>query len=179
MITWHEGDAALLPFPDAAFDVVVSKQVLQFIPDKAAALREMRRVLVPGGRLGLAVWRSTAHAPGWAILEAALARHVGPEAARLPPFSFGDAEALRRLAEAAGFREIVIHSESKQTRFASPEAFVWQAVASAPTMLGALATLDDAERQAMVDEATDALCPYVGRDGLAFPQAAHLLLAYA
>jgi hypothetical protein len=46
-------------------------------------------------------------------------------------------------------------------------------------MIGALAALDEAERQAMVEEATVALRPYVGQDGLAFPQAAHLVCAYA
>jgi SAM-dependent methyltransferase len=178
-IAWYEGNATLLPFPAACFDVVVAQQALQFIPDKAAALREMRRVLVPGGRLGLAVWRSTAHAPGWAILEAALARHVGAEAAQLPPFSLGDAEVLRRLVEAAGFHAVTLRSESKITRFASPEAFVRQSAASAPTMIGALAALGDAERQTMVDDAIQALRPYSDRDGLAFPQASHLVFAYA
>jgi SAM-dependent methyltransferase len=131
-IAWHEGNATMLPFPAACFDVVVAQQVLQFIPDKAAALREMHRVLAPGGRLGLAVWRSTAHAPGWAILEEVLARHVGAEAAQLPPFSFGDAEALRRVVEGAGFHAVAIRGERMLTRFASAEAFVRQSAASAP-----------------------------------------------
>ena len=38
--------------PDAAFDVVLCQQGVQFFPDRPAALREMRRVLVPGGRPG-------------------------------------------------------------------------------------------------------------------------------
>jgi arsenite methyltransferase len=45
------GDAASLPFEDQAFDAVVAAQLLCFLPDIDAALREMRRVLKLGGRL--------------------------------------------------------------------------------------------------------------------------------
>jgi SAM-dependent methyltransferase len=176
-IKWHEADAAAMPFLDASFDDVVSQQALQFMRDKAGALREMHRVLVPGGRLGLAVWCSTAHAPGWAALERALARHVGEEAARLPPFSLGDAEQLCGLVAGAGFRNIVIRAESKLSHFASPEAFVRQAAAGAPSMLGALVAVDEAARQAVVADVAEALRPYMGSDGLSFPQATHLLYA--
>jgi ubiquinone/menaquinone biosynthesis C-methylase UbiE len=47
----HEGDAQQLPFGDAAFDTVVCALSLCTIPDPATAIDEMRRVLVPGGRL--------------------------------------------------------------------------------------------------------------------------------
>jgi ubiquinone/menaquinone biosynthesis C-methylase UbiE len=43
---------------DASFDVVLCQQGLQFFPDKAVALREMRRVLAHNGRLALSVWNT-------------------------------------------------------------------------------------------------------------------------
>ncbi len=46
-----EGDATALPFEEASVDAVVLTAVLGEIPDPAAALREIRRVLKPGGRL--------------------------------------------------------------------------------------------------------------------------------
>ncbi|WP_341716168.1 methyltransferase domain-containing protein [Micromonospora sp. FIMYZ51] len=47
----REGDAERLPFPDASFDTAVCALSLCTIPEPAAALAEMHRVLVPGGRL--------------------------------------------------------------------------------------------------------------------------------
>ncbi len=57
-IEWREGDVNALPFPDADFDLVTCQQGFQFFPDRLVALREMSRVLVPGGRLALNVWCS-------------------------------------------------------------------------------------------------------------------------
>lgn len=45
------GDATRLPYEDASVDAVILTAVLGEIPDSAAALREIRRVLKPGGRL--------------------------------------------------------------------------------------------------------------------------------
>ena len=48
--------ADALPLPDASVDVCVSSFVLQLVPDRGAALREVLRVLRPGGRLGFVTW---------------------------------------------------------------------------------------------------------------------------
>lgn len=49
-VSFGQGDAAELPVPDDSFDVAVAKQVYQFVPDIDRALRELQRVLKPGGR---------------------------------------------------------------------------------------------------------------------------------
>ncbi len=54
----EEGDAAALPFADAAFDRVFTQLVLQFIPDAPRAVAEMARVVRPGGTVAAAVWAS-------------------------------------------------------------------------------------------------------------------------
>lgn len=52
-IEFRHGDAASLPYPDEAFDAVVSTQVLEYVPDVDAALAEVHRVLRVGGRVAL------------------------------------------------------------------------------------------------------------------------------
>ena len=54
--TFQVGDAQQLSFPDAAFQACVSLLVFNFIPDSRKALRELRRVTKPGGRISAAVW---------------------------------------------------------------------------------------------------------------------------
>jgi len=54
--TWYEGDAEALPLPDATFDVVVSQFGHMFAPRPDVAIKEMLRVLKPGGTLAFATW---------------------------------------------------------------------------------------------------------------------------
>lgn len=65
-VDFREGDAAALPFPDAAFDAAVATQVYEYVGDVARALAELHRVLRPGGRAVIVdtdwdsiVWHST------------------------------------------------------------------------------------------------------------------------
>lgn len=62
-IEWRTGSATDMPLPDGSFDVAFCLQGLQFFGDRSAALREMHRVLVPEGRLALAVWRPIEFSP--------------------------------------------------------------------------------------------------------------------
>ena len=66
-----QGRVERLPFPDAAFDVVTAVTVLCFVPNAAGAVREMARVLRPGGRLVLgelgrwSLWAFIRRVRGW------------------------------------------------------------------------------------------------------------------
>ena len=53
-VEFVEAEAEQLPFPDESFDVVISNGVIDLIPDKDAVFAELRRVLVPGGRMQIA-----------------------------------------------------------------------------------------------------------------------------
>jgi len=55
--SWHQADVSHgLPFADGAFDALFSRNLLECVPDKAALLREMGRVLRPGGQIVCAHW---------------------------------------------------------------------------------------------------------------------------
>jgi ubiquinone/menaquinone biosynthesis C-methylase UbiE len=178
-IEWHEGNATSLPFPDASFDVVCCQLGLQFFPDRPAALREMARVLVPGGRLALLVWRAIHHSPGFAVLADALEQHISAAAAALmrAPFAFGDTEdELRSLLTEAGFRMVVIRAEVGTVRFTSPEALVQYYIAGSP-LAGHVSSAREEARAALIPTVQSALQPYVHDDRLAFPIEGHLVAA--
>ncbi len=176
-VEWREGSALALPFPDASFDLALCQQGLQFFPDRPAALREMRRVLAPGGRLALSVWRAIQHNPFQVAVAEALVRRVGPAAAAplQAGFSLGSAEELHALIADAGFRAVAIRPATKMLRVGSPEEFIRGWLMGSP-MAEAVAQMDNGARAALFRDVITALAPYA-RDGvLAFPMEAHVAL---
>lgn len=59
--SFRQGDAQAVTEPDDSFDVAVSGLVLNFLPDKDAAIREMTRIVRPGGDVALYVWDYAGH----------------------------------------------------------------------------------------------------------------------
>jgi SAM-dependent methyltransferase len=62
-----QGDALALPFADGTFDRVIASEVLEHIPDDSAAMRELARVLRPGGAMAVTVPRCVPEAINWAL----------------------------------------------------------------------------------------------------------------
>jgi SAM-dependent methyltransferase len=62
-----QGNALTLPFADGVFDRVIASEVLEHIPDDTAAMRELARVLRPGGTMAVTVPRCVPEAVNWAL----------------------------------------------------------------------------------------------------------------
>jgi len=149
---------------------------MQFFADRAAALREMHRVLSTEGRLALMVWRGIHESPGFATLAESLERHIGQPSAAIMrmPFGLSDADELATLVRAAGFQDVAIQQRVGTVRFPSIEKFVL--IAGSP-LAGPVSQADDAPRRALIADARNALRQYTSNAELAFPIAAHLLSA--
>lgn len=177
-ITWREASALALPLADATFDIVYCQLGLQFFADCPMALREMARVLVPGGRVALMVWRDLQYSPGFGVLAAALERHVSAEAAAImrAPFALGEVDQLQALLVAAGFRDVGIHPVAGTVRFPSATHLVQSYVAGSP-LAGHVANAMEEGRTALLREASEALQSSADESGLTFPIEAHLASA--
>lgn len=95
-------DAESLAWPDASFDVVLCALGLMYMPEPERALREMRRVLRPGGRLVVAVWGERKRC-GWAALFPIVDAEVASEVCPLF-FQLGQEGAAARWCAAAQLR---------------------------------------------------------------------------
>ena len=166
-IEWREGSAEAMPFPDEAFDVVLCQLGLMFVPDKAAALGEMRRVLVSGGRLGINVPGPTP--PVFKIVDEALQRHIGPEAAGFVGivFSLNEPDEIRTLIGGAGFRDVRVDKGSRKLPLPPPGEFLWQYVHSTP-LAAMVARVDDRRRAALEREVVEGLQPFLEDGALIF-----------
>ena len=136
-------DAESLALPDAGFDVVLCALGLMYLPDPEQALREMRRVLRPGGRIVLAVWGERRHC-GWSAVFEIVDAEVSSEVCPLF-FRLGQPDALARACADAGFVAIEQHRFGTTLDYASSDQACRAAFVGGPVAL-AWSRFDEATR---------------------------------
>jgi len=166
-IRWYESPAESMPLPDGAFDVVLCQLGLQFIEDKAAALREMHRVVAKGGRVLVSVPTPTEF---FGVLDEAFARRI-PGAAEFvrAVFSLNDPAELEQLFRRAGFRDVAIRRYTKTLRLPSARDFLWQYVQCTP-LAAQLADADHALLEALERDVVGGWRPWATGSGIKYEQ---------
>src|SRR5215469_9294177 len=97
--------AESMPFPDAAFDAVVSRFGVMFFPSPAEAIREWLRILKPGGKVALAVWHYADKNPFFCVPSRVIDRYVAantPAPDSPDTFRFADRGKLEDFLAEAG-----------------------------------------------------------------------------
>jgi ubiquinone/menaquinone biosynthesis C-methylase UbiE len=104
-----EADAQDLPFQNEEFDIVVSSLGVCHVADQPSALKEVHRVLRPGGRFAMTVWCGPEKSPCQEIVYDAIQNFGSPDVTAPPApdfFQFADRDISERLFGQAGFKEV-------------------------------------------------------------------------
>lgn len=175
-IQWEHGRAESLPFNEDSFDAVVSQFGLMFFADRSAAIGEMSRVMIRGGRLAVAVWDRLENTPGYAAMADLLERLFGAQIAEAlyAPFSLGDKKTLQPLFHNSQLQDIRITTVNGSARFSSIRAWVFTEI-KGWTLSD---RLDEAQYQHLLQEAEKELRSFVMSDGrVEFRAPAHIIIA--
>jgi len=178
IVEWQPWDDTRLAFDDAAFDVVACQHALHRFSDPVVALEEMRRVLAPGGRLGITTWGPIEENPAFAAqLDAAVKSGLegcGVVDVLLDSFAYHRIEDLKELARQAGF--VDISCRTVRMLAALPGVTQWVRIyPSLPPLSRAWQTCSQQARIQFLSRATELLRPFE-HDGVLRVQASSRLL---
>ena len=165
-VTFRRLDAESLELPDAAFDASLCSLGLMYVPDPPAALREMGRVLRPGGRAVVGVWGERG-ACGWAEVFPIVDARVNTAVCPLF-FQLGTGDNLARRMEEAGFRNLEVERIKAVIEYDSPEEAVEAAFVAGPVAM-AYSRFDEDTRAQLHQEYLASIAPYAEADGFRVP----------
>jgi SAM-dependent methyltransferase len=180
-VEYRQLDAEAMDLDDDAVDAVVGRSVYMLLADPAAALREARRVVHPGGSVAFTVFSTPESNPWAAVPGGALVQrgHLDPPPPGAPGvFALGDPELVRNLVTAAGFSNVTIEPIDFAFHY-EHEHDAWQAVVD---LNGPLAVIIDRlsndERESTRRAVLDGLEPFRASDG-SYPVPAQALAVHA
>ena len=172
---FREMDAERLALDAMTFDRVFCRFGLMLMPDAGRALVEMHRVLVPGGRVAIAVWSAQSKVNTMDIVRRILERH---HAGHTPPgapdfFRFGKAGAAERALRRAGFQSVRSERMTVEWVFKGPDEF-WDSMKKGPSLRRALTKMSPVVRRAVKADVFRALEKFRCRGKLRIPNEAVL-----
>lgn len=168
----RELDLTAVDEPDARYDVVLCRAGLMLVPDPAAAVREIRRVLRPGGRAAVAVWGPRRRNPWLGIPFDAVTAVPGdpfPPAGVMGVFSLEDRDRLAGVFAGGGLVDVTVAEVATPLRVPSFDAWWSTVTALAGPLARRLAFMADGERDAVRAQAEAGSRAYLTPEGLEFP----------
>ena len=165
---FHQGDAQSLPFDEDSFDAVVCGYGVIHVPSPDVALREMRRVLRPGGRLAISVWGSPEPDNGFGTLYGAFKAH-GNLDVPLPHgadfFQFSDAQRMTDALKSIELRDISVQRVDQNWHFVEPLGIIQAVLEGAVRARALLLAQTDEAREAIENSIIEGMVQYSFDDG--------------
>jgi ubiquinone/menaquinone biosynthesis C-methylase UbiE len=157
-----------IDLPTASVDAVLCRWGVMLILDPAAALREARRVLRPGGRIALAVWDQSslnpwATIPSRALITLGHASHPDQDAPGM--FALAAPGRLQELLESTGFVEVIVEAVELERSNSSLDAFVEETLDLSRTFAEVFERLTEGERAEVEREIASLAAPFVSPEG--------------
>ena len=177
-VQWMAWDGGRLPFDDATFDVVACQHALAPMAHPATLVSEMRRVLVPGGRLGITTWGPIEENPAFAAeLDAAITAGLGGSGvvdALVQACSLHRVDDLRQMVAGAGLTDVSCRTVRMLAQL--PPVAEWVRIyPSLPPLSTAWHAFDQQARIQFLSRASELLRPFE-HDGVLRVQASSRLL---
>lgn len=136
-VTYSQADALDLPFDDESYDAVVCPFGIMFFPDIAKGMREMVRVLRPGGVVAVNVWDSFEHNPSVGVANRVVQQffEIDPPRFLEVPFGTVTAETGRELCHTAGLENVEVAHVSEAVEISDHELPARGFITGNPTII--------------------------------------------
>jgi SAM-dependent methyltransferase len=170
-VTYVRGDAQTHQFPEAGYDLAISRFGTMFFADPAAAFANIRRALRPGGRLVQLVWQARERNDWAAEIDRALGGPPVPEEA----FSLGEPDVARGLLD--GFREVEFEEVREPVFYGPDAAAALELVSAFRATAEALARMTPADADDALERLRTMLDAHRGADGVALGARAWVITA--
>ena len=167
-ISFQVADCETLDISDSAFNAVLCRWGMMFLPNPQASLKRAHDLLLPGGKVAAAVWDTPDKAPGISLSIKAILKflNASPPPPGMPgPFALADKEKLAAVFESAGFSDLEIESKTVTFSWASAEEYTqWIKDIASPIKAMLADKPEDIQKKGW-DAVTEAARAYEADDG--------------
>jgi SAM-dependent methyltransferase len=168
VIEFKESDAETLDLPKSAFDAVLSRWGLMFLPNLPATLAGIKKLLVPNGTLSAAVWSTPSKVPLLDLAFSTVRKQINvpaPPPGTPGPFALADAEALKRSFSQVGFKDIRIETLQITFDFDSPDSYTRFHQQIAAPIQAMLSSHTEERKKQVWNSVTEAVWQYADSHG--------------
>ena len=167
IIEFKEGDIETIDLPSSAFDAVLCRWGLMFLPDLKAGLSNIHQSLVEGGHLAAAVWASPAQDTLITMTMNTIMKETSgkpPPLGTPGPFSLSDENNLKKSFITSGFKDLNIERMKVSFNFDSPEDFTTFTSETAGPLQKVLSNQTNQRKKVILNAVTEAAKKYADKN---------------